>query len=92
MTPAFDFGPPAFDVSKLMLKSLSWSHGGDHIKVLGARFRAVLIDGVQQPGSVPGLSDCRRWRVWPGLGLWMKFCIYPTLHSLRLVIASHESG
>ena len=51
-------GLVAFDVSELILQSSCWSHGSDHISVLAARFGALLTDGGQRPGSVPGLPDC----------------------------------
>ena len=48
----------AFDGSGMILQSSCWSHGGDHISVSAAGFGAILTDGGQRPGSVPGLPDC----------------------------------
>ena len=58
-----------------VMEAIAW-------KVMFAELRAVLIDGSQRPGSVPGLSDCGPWRVWPGPGPWMHFCTSPTNPSL----------
>ena len=51
-------GFEAFHGSKLILQSSYWSHGGDHISALVTGFGAVLREGGQRPGSVPGLPDC----------------------------------
>ena len=44
--------------SELIVQSSCWTHGGDYISALAAGFGAVLRDGGQRPGSVPGLPDC----------------------------------
>ena len=54
-------GPVAFHESELILRSLCWSNGGDHISVLAAGFGAVLRDGGKRPSSVPCLPD-ERWK------------------------------
>ena len=51
-------GPVAVVGSELVLLRSCWSHGGDRIKVLASGFCAVLTDGDQRPGSVPGPPDC----------------------------------
>ena len=51
-------GFEAFRGFKLSLQRSYWSHGGDHIRVLATRFGAVLREGGQRPGSVPGSLDC----------------------------------
>ena len=91
--PSFDpsAGSVAYAGSELMLQSPSWSHGGDHINILTAGFRAVLADGDHTRDEARIHQSLGR-QVWPGPGFWRHFCILTTNHSFHLAIARHGCG